>query len=141
SLTGGGLSAAMTDPVGVSARAATHLVVSAPYGVRPGLPFSITITPEDQYDNTDSSFRGSVSLALASNPTGATLGGTQTASTYFGTLYISGMSIDKAGNGYTIQASSPGVMPGTSPAFAVSNDSLVVTTQPPGLVRAGVGFG
>ena len=89
----------------VTAAAATQLVVTTPAArqchrrqrVRPrrrgrGSP-SGTSTPN---------FTGSVTLALATNPDGATLGGTCTVNASAGVATFSGLTLDKAGAGDTL---------------------------------------
>ena len=52
----------------VTAASATQLAASAPSGVAPNGPFSLTVYAEDSYGNVDPTFNGSVNLALANNP-------------------------------------------------------------------------
>ncbi len=74
-----------------------------------------------------------VTLALGANPAGGTLSGTLTANTTDGVALFSELSLDKAGEGYTLVASAPGVGPVTSAAFRVKPGkakSLAFVTQP-----------
>src|SRR5262249_29871651 len=60
------------SPVAVS----NHLVVTTqpPSSVTAGSPFGLTVTAEDLSGNALTSFNGSVTVALAANPGGATFG-------------------------------------------------------------------
>jgi hypothetical protein len=82
-----------------------------------------------------------VTLAIGSNPGGGTLSGTTTAFVIGGKASFSGLSIDKAGNGYTLQASN-GSMTGTSAAFNITAGAptQLVFTSSPGDTRVGVAF-
>ena len=95
----------------------------------------------DSYGNTATTFNGDVTLVLASNPTGATLGGTLTVAAVNGVATFSNLTIDKPGSGYTLTATSTGLTSATSFSFDVVADHLAMTTQPPGSITAGVPFG
>ncbi len=132
SVTSPDLTSATSNGFNVDAAAASQLVVEGPFGnILTGLPFNLTANAEDQYGNVVPDFYGSVSLALTNNSFGASLGGTLTESAYGGTVIFSNLTINNAGTGFTLQASSTGLTTGTSSSFDVANDQLVVTTQPP----------
>jgi hypothetical protein len=58
----------------VAAAPATQLAVtSQPPGVTAGAGFSVTVAAQDANGNVDHTYNGSVTLALANNPGGATL--------------------------------------------------------------------
>src|SRR5262249_16311274 len=121
--------------VTVSAAAATHYRVTSYSGpVLTGSTFTAVVYAEDQYDNIDPNYNGSVTLALAANPGGATLGGPLTGQVSRGVATFSKLTLDKPGTGYALQVLG-GLTSGTSPAFNEQN-RLVVTTQPPGSVTA-----
>jgi len=82
-----------------------------------------------------------VTLALGANPGGATLGGTLTATSTAGVATFRGAWLDKAAGGYTLAASTPGVAPVTSAAFAVTPGPVLLSflTQP-GTVEGQVPF-
>jgi hypothetical protein len=141
-----GLAGAMTNSFTVSAGAATQLVVTAqPPSVTAGAGFGLTVTAEDPFGNVDPSFAGSVALALASNPGGATLGGALTATAAGGVATFSGLTLNSLGTGYTLKATSTGLAAATTNAFDVRAPGvatqLVVTTQPPASTTAGTAFG
>ena len=56
-----------------------------------------------------------VSVAFANNPTGATLGGTLSVTASQGVATFSGLTINKAGSGYTLQVSSSGLSSAVRP--------------------------
>jgi hypothetical protein len=62
-----------------------------------------------------------VTIGIGNNPAGGTLAGTLTATTnIWGEATFSGLSITKAGTGYTLLASSPGYSGAVSSAFTVT---------------------
>lgn len=60
-----------------------------------------------------------VSVALGANPASGSLSGTATADASGGIASFSGLTIGKAGQGYTLVASSPGMTSGTSAYFSM----------------------
>jgi hypothetical protein len=141
-----GLAAATTGSFLVTAGSATRLVVTRqpPASVTAGAGFALTIQAEDALGNLDPTFGGSVTLAIANNPAGGTLAGTLTVTAGGGVAAFSGLTLDRAGTGYTLQATAGGLSAGTTEAFNVTAGTatqLVVTAQPPAGVTAGSGFG
>jgi hypothetical protein len=138
-----GLAAATTGPVYVYPAAATQLVVSPPFGnVVTGEPFSVTVEALDAFGNVvDLNYSGDVTVALAANPGGATLGGTLTEPSYSGIATFSDLTLNKPGSGDTLQATSGSLPAATSTAFGATNDQLAVTFQPPDSIAAGSAFG
>ena len=138
---------ATTSGIAVTPAAATHLVVTTepPSSVTAGTSFGLKITAEDAYGNVAASFTGSVAIALSSNPGGSTLGGTLTAKASAGVASFSGLTLNKVGSGYTLKVSSGSLTTtATTSGIAVTPAAathLVVTTEPPSNVAAGVKFG
>lgn len=66
-----------------------------------------------------------VTVAIGSNPGGGTLAGTKTAETSAGVATFSSLSIDAAGAGYTLYATSPGASPTTSTPFSIADVAVV----------------
>ena len=64
-------------------------------------------------------FNGSVTLAIGTNPGSSTLGGTATVNAVSGVATFSSVSLDKVGTGYTLVVSSNGSSSATSSAFNV----------------------
>lgn len=99
---------------------------------------AITVRVLDANDNLVSTGTGSnasVSLALANNPSGGTLGGTLTQSAVNGVATFANLTVDKIGTGYTLGASSSGLTGATSNAFNITlgaASKLVFTAAPSG---------
>jgi hypothetical protein len=111
----------------------------APAGT--AFPTQPIVEAQDAGGNLVPSFTGSVTLAIASNPGGGTLSGTVTVPAVGGIATFSGLSIDKAGVGYTLQASDS-VLNGTSAAFTIvaGAPTQLVFTSSPADTRVGVAF-
>ena len=137
-----GLTSATTTATNVTPAAASQLIVTAqpPSSVTAGSSFGLTVTAEDPYDNVATAFAGSVAIALKSNPGAATLHGTLTIHAAAGVARFSGLTLDIAANGYTIQASTSGLPSVTTKSFDVTLPGaapmFVIGTLP-----AGVGTG
>jgi streptogramin lyase len=124
----------------------TNLVVNQqpPSSITAGSPFGLTVTAEDGAGNVLSSFNGNVTLALANNPSGATLGGTLTATAVNGVATFSGLTLNKASAGYTLLATSGLSGEGFTSAINVTPaaaSQLVITAQPPATVKVSTAFG
>jgi hypothetical protein len=74
----------------------------------------------DPSDEVITNFNGNVTIALGSNPGGATLSGTTTVAAQNGVATFSNFSLNKAGAGYTLVVSTPGATNATSAAFSVA---------------------
>jgi hypothetical protein len=85
-------------------------------------PFSVRV--EDVAGNLDATSSRSVSLAIGNNLSGGTLSGTSTVAAVNGIATFNDLSIDRAGNGYTLVASSatpaPALTTATSLPFNIS---------------------
>jgi hypothetical protein len=95
----------------------------------------------DAYGNVTHS-TAVVSLALSGGPSGAALSGTATASAVDGVAKFPGLSVNLAGQGYQLVASSAGCPARAGASFGVtpaSADHLVFARPPPDVV-AGVAF-
>ncbi len=85
-----------------------------------------TITPaveveiQDGAGNLVTSATTSVTVALANNPTGATLGGTNSVSAVGGTATFSTLSVDEVGIGYTLSAAGGGLAQDESDPFDIT---------------------
>ncbi|MFI5460432.1 MAG: hypothetical protein ACHRXM_33870 [Isosphaerales bacterium] len=135
-----------TNSIGVDTLSTTHFVVTQqpPASVTAGSPFGLTVEAEDSSGNLDSSFNGTVTVALENNPGGATLGGTLSVSASNGVAAFSGLTLNKAAAGYTLQVSSSGVTTATTSAITVSPagaSQLMIHTQPSSTATAGQAFG
>ncbi len=100
------------------------------------------VTIQDAQGNTVTSSTASITLAIGTNPGSGSLSGTVTRSAVSGIATFTGLSINNAGTGYTLTASSSGLTGATSSSFNVTSTaaaSLAFTTQPAGAV-AGSAF-
>jgi hypothetical protein len=111
-----GYSWGITSAITVTPASATQLVITQqpPSTVKVSTPFSMQASIEDAYGNVVTTASGTVSVAFANNPTGATLGGTLTVTTSGGVASFTNLMINKTGSGYTLQVSSSGLTSATS---------------------------
>jgi hypothetical protein len=95
----------LTSSIGV-VTPATRLVVTSqpPAFVKPGSPFGFKVAVHYNSGLVDNGFSGPVTLALAENPGGATLGGTLTVTAKNGVATFSGLTLNKLGAGYRLMA-------------------------------------
>ena len=100
---------------------------------------AIEVTAQDAVGNTATTFSGSVSIAIGTNPGGGTLSGTTTVAAVNGVAVFSTLSIDKTATGYTLVASASGLSSATSAAFTIKTGAAtqVVFTAQPTITSAG----
>jgi uncharacterized repeat protein (TIGR01451 family) len=148
-----GVSGATSDPFAITSGPATQLE----FGQQPsGTPAGATIAPPvtvralDNDGNLDTSFSGSVTVAIGNNPSGGSLSGTTTVAAVNGVATFGDLRIDKAGDGYTLTATASGLAGATSDAFDItaatatqlafgqqpSDTAAGATITPPIIVRA-----
>src|SRR5262249_1880000 len=109
--------------VSVDPAAADHLVfLQQPADTAAGQTLTaVTVAVVDQFgniltgDNSDT-----VTLSLSANPGGGTLSGTLTVAVVNGVATFSDLSIDQAGDGYTLHAATGGLADADSAAFAIT---------------------
>ena len=135
-----------TDAIIVLPGTARQLLVTTqpPASVTAGSGFDLVVAAEDGFGNVDPTFTGSVTLTLANNPNGATLGGALINLAGDGVTTFTGLTLNKAGTGSSLLISSPGLTAATTGAIQVNAGAatrLVVTAQPPAVITAGDGFG
>src|SRR5206468_3118007 len=101
---------------------ATHLVVRTqpPATIVAGAGFGLTVTAVDATGFIVSDFSGTATVAPASNPGGATLGGTTTATANNGVVVFSQLTLDKPGTGYTLRVSGGSLAAATTGSFNVT---------------------
>ena len=118
----GTLVGATTGAFDIAAGAPSKLVFTAqPAGATAHVPMgTIVVNAQDSQGNPTPAFTGSVSIGLATNPGGGTLGGTTTVSAVSGAATFSGLTISAPGVGYSLGASSGTLTGATSAAFNVS---------------------
>jgi streptogramin lyase len=117
-----GVDSVTTSAITVNATTATQLVITQqpPSTVGVNSTFGMQASIEDVYGNVVTSASGPVSVAFASNPTGATLGGTLTMTASGGVASFTNLTINKIGSGYTLLVSSSGLSSATSNPINVS---------------------
>jgi len=100
---------------------------------------AVTVAVEDASGNVETSDNATqVSLAIGTNPAGGTLSGGSAVAVASGIATFSGLSIDTAGTGYTLTASSaPSYSPATSAAFNITAGAPGWTTYLQGNDRTG----
>ncbi len=136
---------ATTRAIHVTANAPSEFVILSqlPSKIGANSPFGLKVAAEDGFGNVISSYSGTVSLALASGPDGASIQGNLTATLVKGVATFSGLKIMKAGSGYSLTASGS-LTAATTSLFSVTPGAatqLVISTQPPNSVNASTPFG
>ena len=94
---------------------------------------AVIVQVQDAYGNTVASATTPITLALAANPGGSTLGGTVTVNAVNGVATFSTLTLNKAGTGYTLSASAAGLAGATSNTFTITSGppaQLVFATYP-----------
>src|SRR2546422_6751327 len=97
-------------------------------GAQPITP-AVQVAVQDAVGNTVSAATNAVTVTLASNPSGVTLGGTMTVSASQGIATFADLRIDQPGSGYTLGASAAGLSGATSTPFAVTLTFAAVTAS------------
>lgn len=114
------------------AGAASQLAFSTqPSNAGGGIAISppVTVQLSDAYGNIATSSTATVTLAIGTNPGGGTLSGTLSVAADNGVATFNDLSIDKAGTGYTLAASSPGLTGATSASFDITSSGMVCYTD------------
>jgi hypothetical protein len=114
----------ITGSTSVTVNPADHLLflqqptdTSAGQTINPGF----TVAVVDQFGNVVTSDNSdTVTLAIGSNPGGGTLSGTLTVTVSGGIATFSDLSIDLAGDGYTLHATTTGLTDADSFAFSIT---------------------
>ncbi len=81
---------------------------------------SATIAARDNFGYTDTTYTGSIGLAIGTNPGAGTLSGFSSAPAVSGVITYTGMFINKVGVGYTLSATASNLITGTSSAFNIT---------------------
>src|SRR5207249_4636907 len=103
---------------------------------------AVQVTAQDALGATVVSFTGDVTVALATNPAGGTLGGTTTLPAVNGVATFANLTIERVGQGYTLRAST-GALSQTSAPFEITTAAagkLAMVTQPSAAAQSGVAF-
>ena len=131
-----GTTAGVTDTVRVTdAFGATADAQVTTFGAANKLAFTVqpsnatagqTISPtlqvavQDQSGNTITNSSAAITLSISNNPSSGTLAGTLTKNAVNGIASFDNLSINRAGNSYTLRANSNGLTAATSNAFDIS---------------------
>ncbi|HZZ78785.1 MAG TPA: choice-of-anchor Q domain-containing protein, partial [Gemmataceae bacterium] len=112
---------------------ATQLQVTlgAPSTVNTMWAFEVAVAAEDSLGNVDPTYNGNVTIALADNPGGATLGGTHTVAAHNGIATFSGLTLNNAGSGYTLRMTGAGIGSVQTYPFTVTTAAPVPTLIAP----------
>jgi streptogramin lyase len=130
---GGGYGWGVTGTITIIPGAASQLVITQqpPASVRVSSQFGFQASIEDQYGNVVTTASNTMSVGFANNPTGATLGGTLSVTASQGVATFSNLTINQAGNGYTLQVSSTGLTGATSTGINVNKKGASILGSPP----------
>jgi len=114
--------------------ASDHLAVTTqpPANVIAGAGFTVVVSVENALGVVDASINTTMTIALLANPGGSTLGGLTSVACINGVATFSGLSLNKVGTGYTLQAAL-GSLTATTTQITVSAAAaaqLGVTSQP-----------
>ena len=80
---------------------------------------AVKVAVQDALGNTVTTSLASVTLAIGTNPGGGSLSGTTTAAAVAGVATFAGLKVSRAGNGYTLVASTSGLTGATSSPFNI----------------------
>ena len=131
-----GLSGATSAAFAITPGPATQLE----FTVQPGMTTvqgtiqpAVRVTARDALGNSATGFQGNVTVAIGTNPAGATLSGTTMLAAIGGVATFYSLSIDRAGSGYTLSATAAGLAEAASAPFDIVPSipiRLVFTAQP-----------
>jgi len=93
---------------------------------------AVQVVVQDGNGNTATTATAAVTIAIGNNPSGGTLSGTLTQNAVNGVATFNNLSIDNAGNGYTVIASSGSLTPATSAAFNIISPFVVTNINDSG---------
>ena len=146
SATIGGVAVTQTDTVTVNPMTAVSLTFTAqPTTTTAGVAITpaVEVTARDQFGNTATSFTANVTVDFGTNPASGTLSGTRTRAAVAGVASFSNLSINKAGTGYTLQASSGTLTLANSATFNITAGAVSaarsLVTAAPAIITASTG--
>jgi len=135
---------ALTGYIAPAAPAQLAVTTQPPSSVTAGATFGLAIAVENANGGILTSFNGSVTISMAANPGGSTLGSTLKVAAQNGIATFSGLSLNLTGTDYTIQASASESTAATTNTISVtpaSASQLVVIAQPPANLAVSARFG
>jgi hypothetical protein len=115
-----------------------------PIAVTAGGSFGLSVMVENTDGSLETSYNGDLTVALANNPGGATLGGTVTVTAHAGIATFSDLTLNHAAAGYSLFVNAGGTALATTTAITVSPAAatrLVVIAEPSARVLPGVTLG
>ncbi len=118
-----GLAGATSAAFTITAGAATKFAFSVqPQNTKAGSTIApaVQITALDNSGNTATTYAGAVTIAIGTNPSGGTLSGTQTVNAVNGVATFSTLSVNRAGTGYTLSVTAPGLTGAVSAFFNIA---------------------
>jgi hypothetical protein len=106
--------------------AATRLVITVqpPSTVFTGSAFGLVVSVVDRSGVVSTSFNGTITVALPSNPGGGTLGGILSVTAMNGVATFSGLTIDQVGAGYMLHVSANGLTAATTGVIDVQSNTV-----------------
>ena len=108
----------------------THLAFTVhPGAATTGDPFSVQVEIRDANDNVATNSTETVTVAIGTNPSGGTLWGTTTVNAVNGIALFDDLSIEIAGDGYTLTALAPGMVDATTGPFYVAFTTMANATR------------
>ena len=144
-ITSGSLSANSASIVVRSVQAIRLVVVAQPPAdIVAGTSFGVSVYAEDNFGNLAASFGGTVNVAIVDTRSAQLLGGPISLMACQGTATFSGLAIETAGSGYSLQIEAAGLTSATTSAFSVlpaAALSVQIIAAPPTSTQAGVPFG
>ncbi len=133
--TSSGLTSVTSSAFNITPGAPVSLVVTTqpPTTATAGTKFTTGVSVEDVFGNVVTTSSAPVTLAIANNPSGGTLTCTTNPLNASGGVANVSCSVDMAGTGYTLTATSPGLTSATTNAFtnvAGAGTQLQITSNP-----------
>jgi streptogramin lyase len=110
----------------------THLSIATqpPSSVTAGTGFGLTADVAYDTGVVDPDFDGQVTVSLANNPGGSTLGGSHTVTASKGVAAFSDLSLNNTGSGYILQVSANGLASTTTNSFNVTTSPSPTSPSP-----------
>jgi hypothetical protein len=137
-----GLTGATSTAFNITAGTATKLAFTVqPVSTAALAPITpaVQVTAQDALGNTATGFTSNVTVAIGTNPVpGSVLSGTKVIRAVAGVATFSGLSIDLAGNGFTLAATASGLTGATSASFDITSGAVLAFTVQPTTTTAGV---
>jgi len=122
--TASGLTAAVSAFFTITAGTATQLIFTlqpSTTTVNGTIAPNVEVTARDAQGNTATAFTGSVTVAIATNPSSGALSGMTTVAAVGGIASFTNLGISQAGTGYTLSASATGLSSAASAAFDITS--------------------